>query len=174
MSGFIEWLEKLNAEDAKVRAVLRRSLAFDPGAFVPAYPYVEPFLKGEDNSWRRETFYLVAGLWATHWREGRSGTPMSFGRASAAYQSASGSTSTEHRFINLLDADRDQLPYRLRQMTALLKEQAIDFDDLLKGLLYWNDDQKRTQNAWARDFYRNLENGTKTRNETTLNEEVSR
>jgi CRISPR system Cascade subunit CasB len=54
----------------------------------------------------------------------------------------------------MLDADSDQLPHRLRQMIALLKKQAIDFDNLLKGLLYWNDDQKRTQNAWARDFYR--------------------
>ena len=65
-------------------------------------------------------------------------------------------SSTEKRFVTLLDADSDQLPNRLRQMIALLKEQAIDFDALLKGLLYWNDDQKRTQNAWARDFYRNM------------------
>jgi CRISPR system Cascade subunit CasB len=41
-------------------------------------------------------------------------------------------------------------------MVALLKEQPIDFDALLSGLLYWNDDQKRTQNSWARDFYRNM------------------
>jgi len=154
MSGFIEWLESLNEKDTKVRAVLRRSLAFDPGAFVPAYPYVEPFLKGEDNPWRREIFYLVAGIWAAHWREGRNGTPLSIGKACAAYQAASGSSSTERRFINLLDADRDQLSHRLRQIVALLKEQVIDFDALLKGLLYWNDDQKSTQNGWARDFYR--------------------
>lgn len=136
--------------------MLRRSLAFDPGRFVPAYPYVEPFVKDEDNSWRREMFYLVAGLWAAHWLEGQRGQPMSLGKACAEYQTASGSTSTERRFITLLDADYDQLPHRLRQMIALLKEQAIDFDALLKGLLYWNDDQKRTQNAWARDFYRNM------------------
>lgn len=156
MSGFIEWLEGLNKKDTKVRATLRRSLAFDPGQFVPAYPYVEPFLKGEDNPWRREMLYLVAGLWAAHYREGQRGQPIPIGKACAAYQAESGSTSTERRFINLLDADRDQLPHRLRQMVALLKEQVIDFDALLTGLLYWNDDQKRTQNAWARDFYRNM------------------
>ncbi len=160
MSGFIEWLEGLNEKDTKVRAVLRRSLAFDPGTFVPAYPYVEPFLKREDNPWRREMLYLVASLWAAHWREGRNGTPLSIGKACAAYQAESGSTNTERRFINLLDADRDQLPYRLRQMTALLKDYALDFDALLKALLYWNDDQKRTQNAWARDFYRTLSHET--------------
>jgi CRISPR system Cascade subunit CasB len=153
MSGFIEWLESLNVKDTKVRAVLRRSLAFDPGGYVPAYPYVEPFVKDEDNAWRREMLYLVAGLWAEHWREGQRGYPMSLGKACAAHQAASGSTSTERRFTTLLDADSDQMPHRLRQMMALLKEYPIDFDDLLKGLLYWNDDRKRTQNAWARDFY---------------------
>lgn len=156
MSGFIGRLEDLNAKDTKVRAVLRRSLAFDPGTFAPAYPYVEPFVKDEDNSWRRKMLYLVAGLWAAHWREGQTGQPMSLGKACAVYQAASGSTSTERRFINLLDADSDQLPHRLRQMIALLKEHAIDFDALLNGLVFWNDDQKRTQNVWARDFYRNM------------------
>lgn len=160
MKNFIEWLEDLNARDAKARAALRRSLAFNPGMFVPAYPYVEPFLKGEDRPWHRNAFYLAAGLWALHWREGRTGTPMSIGKACAAHQTASGSTNTERRFVNLLDADTDQLPHRLRQMIALLKEHSIDFDNLLNGILYWNDDQKRTQNAWARDFYRNLKHET--------------
>lgn len=154
MSGFIEWLEKLNETDTKVRAVLRRSLSFAPGRFVPAYPYVEPFIKDEDKPWRRETYYLVAGLWATHWQKGQRGQPMSLGKACAVYQETSGSTSTERRFIALLDSDSEQLPHRLRQMIGLLKEQAIDFDDLLKGLMFWNDDQRRTQNKWARDFYR--------------------
>lgn len=172
MNGFIGWLEDLNAKDTKVRAVLRRSLAFDPGTFVPAYPYVEPFLNGEDNHWRRTTLYLVAGLWAAHWREGQRGEPISLGKACAVHQATTGSTSTERRFINLLDADPDQLPNRLRQMIALLKEQAIDFDELLKGLLYWNDDQKRTQNAWARDYYRylNHETATEHQNEKEISE----
>lgn len=153
MSGFIKWLESVSENDARARAVLRRSLAFDPGEYVPAYPYVEPFVKNEENSWRREMHYLVAGVWAAHWREGRSGTPMSVGEACAAYQTATGSTSTERRFISLLDADRDQLPHRLRQIIALLKGHPIDFEALLKGLLYWNDDQRCTQISWARDFY---------------------
>lgn len=169
MSRFIEWLEGLNKKDTKVRAVLRRSLAFDPGAFVPAYPYVEPFVKNESNSWRREMHYLVAGLWAAHWREGRPDSRMTIGKACAAHQAISGSTSTEHRFITLLDSDGDQLPHHLRQMISLLKDHPIDFDALLTDLLFWNDDRKRTQNAWARDFYRNLEDDTKT--EPTTQEE---
>lgn len=166
MSGFIEWLEKLNEKDTKARAVLRRSLAFDSGTYVPAFPYVEPFKKDDDNPWRREMFYLVAGLWAMHWRESRTGPPMPIGEACAIFDKERRSksspddqrkmTSTEKRFITLLDADTDQLPYRLRQMIALLKEHNVDFEALLTGLLYWQNDQKRTQQAWAREYYRHL------------------
>lgn len=154
---FIDWLTDLSEKDTKVRAVLRRSLAFDPGKFAPAYPYVEPFVNDEDSSWRRNMHYLVAGLWALHWREGQTGQQMPIGKACAAYRTISGSQSAERRFISLLDADSDQLPYRLRQMTALLKDQPLDYEALLKGLLNWPDDQKQTQNAWARQFYRDLD-----------------
>lgn len=152
MSALVDWLEDLNARDTRVRAVLRQSLAFEPGAFPAAYPYVEPFVGNSQSNWRRRMLYLTAGLWASHWRQDRT-APVSLARAAAAHQARTGSTNTERRFINLLDADSDQLPHRLRQMVSLLKDQSIDFDALLGGLLYWNDDQKRTQNRWARDYY---------------------
>ena len=56
-------------------------------------------------------------------------------------------------------------------MIALLKDYPLDFEDLLTGLLYWNDDRKRTQNAWARDFYRNMKDETEL--EPTAKEEQS-
>jgi CRISPR system Cascade subunit CasB len=155
MSGFIAWLEDLNAKDTKARAVLKRSLSFEPGTFPAAYPYVEPFVKDSGDGWNREVHYLVAALWAMHWREGRCGNAMTIGEACATYSRLSGSSSIERRFISLLDADRDQLPYRLRQMVAVLKDQPIDFDALLKDLKFWNDEKKGKQNCWARDFYRN-------------------
>jgi len=166
MSGLIAWLEQLNETDSKARAMLRRSLAFDPGQHIPAFPYVEPFLKGEETGWRRDMHYLVAALWAAHWREGRVGAALPLARACAAHQIKSASASTERRFISLLDADREQLPHRLRQMVALLGEQPIDFEALLNDLLQWNRDDKRTQNAWARDFYRALAPASQTQPDT--------
>lgn len=154
MPELIDWLEGLNAKDTKVRAVLRRSLAFAPGEYPPAFPYVEAFVSDADSSWRRSMLYLVAGLWALNWNAGHGGQPVSLGRACADYKATSGSESVESRFINLLDANSHQLPYRLRQMVALLKDYAIDFKGLLRGLFLWNDERKRTQNALARDFYR--------------------
>jgi len=184
MSEFIEWLEEISEKDSRVRAVLRRSLAFAPGCFPPAYPYVEPFLKNEENTWRREMFYLVAGLWALHRLEGRMGARMPLGTACADFDSEKRKklsrddrrklTSTEQRFIALLDADREQLPYRLRQMVSLLKDFNLDFEALLwdsetkTGLLNWNDEQKHTQNRWARDFYRKIGSNNKANN---INEE---
>lgn len=178
MSSFIERLEKMSEGNTRVRAVLRRSLALDPGLFPAAYPYVEPFVRAEDSEWKREMFYLVAGLWAAHWREGRTEDPIPIGKACGLFDKETRkktgqddlrkTTSTEKRFVTLLDADRDQLPYRLRQMVALLKDQSIDFDDLLQRLLYWNDDKKGSQNIWARDFYRTLNNEKIT--ETEINE----
>ncbi|MCA9474153.1 MAG: type I-E CRISPR-associated protein Cse2/CasB, partial [Nitrospira sp.] len=162
--------EGLNEKDTKVRAVLRRSLAFDPGQYVPAYPYVEPFVRDEGNSWWRQVHYLVAGLWAAHWQEGRAGEPLRIGQACQdLFIAKDKSPSIERRFIALLDADQDQLPYRMRQMVALLNVYPINFDALLTSLLYWNDDRKRTQNAWARDFYRNIQADTET--EPTIQEE---
>lgn len=156
MNEFVSWLEKLNESDTRVRAVLRRSLTFEPGQYPPAYPFVEPFVRDNDSSWKREMLYLVAGLWAMHWREERSGQVMPIGKACATHQAVSGSTSTENRFLTLLDSDADQLPHRLRQMMALLKDYSIDFPVLLQDLINWNDERKRTQQAWARDFYRSL------------------
>ena len=170
MSGFIKWLEDMNRKESRVRAVLRRSLSFPPGEHPPAFPYVEPFLKREADDWRRQMYYLVAGLWAMHWREGRVGAIRTIGVACAVHQLESKSKSTEQRFIALLDADWDQLPYRLRQMLALLKDQAINFDALLSDLIFWNSVGRVIQQRWARDFYWKLEPGL--HNETTT-EEVS-
>lgn len=154
MSVFIDWLEDLGARESRVRAVLRRSLSFEPGKFPSAYPYVEPFVKNVTNEWRRSMYYLTAGVWAAHWRTGRSEQPMTIGQTCAAHQAASGSMSTERRFIALLDADTDQLPHRLRQLVALLKDYPLDFGSILTGLLSWTEEGKPTQNQWARDFYR--------------------
>ena len=97
----------------------------------------------------------MAGLWAQHRGDGNP-EGRSLGAACAAYAtSKKGSDSPERRFITLLDADRDQLPHRIRQMLALLKGFALDWDGLLRDLLGWTIPEKPVQNRWARDFYRN-------------------
>ena len=170
MSGFIKWLEDQNVRDTKVKAILRRSSAFAPGTFMQAYPYVEPFVKGV-SEWHRAVHYLVAALWAIHCREGRDTGALSIGEACADYFDRIKSKSIERRFISLLDADIDQLPHRLRQMVVILKDYQIDFDAVLEGLKYWENERKLTQNQWARDFYRFIDQ--EERNESNLSGETT-
>lgn len=179
MSAYLDWLEEINERDSRVRAVLRRSLAFDPGTFPAAYPYVEPFMPEDASVWRRQVHYLVAALWASHWKANREGAGVPIATAIARHAMAhhtreqlnSRASSTERRFIALLDADTDELPYRLRQMVALLKEQRVDFDALLNDLLRWQFSGKRTQNQWARQFYRTLNKDTDLPQEPETEEE---
>lgn len=154
MSTFIEMLEEMAKKESKVRAVLKRSLAFEPGAYPPAFPYVELRLGNDDGNWKRTVYYLVAGLWAQHFREG-CGVGQNFPVVCGAfYEAKEKSPSIEKRFIALLDADEGQLAYRLRQMVTLLKEHTIDFDSLLKELISWNHQDKFVQIRWAKAFYR--------------------
>lgn len=171
MSTLIEWLESLNKKDSRAKAVLKHSLAFEPGMHFPAFPYVEPFLQGEVTQWRRNVHYLVAGLWAAYRTEEGNGS-LSLGQALALLPPEKKTSSLENRFIALLDADEDQLPYRLRQLVALLKETPLDFDKLLKDLLYWHVDSKYTQRRWAQEYYRSINTEKTEENPQIASEEI--
>ncbi|ADI15419.1 type I-E CRISPR-associated protein Cse2/CasB [Truepera radiovictrix] len=175
-----------NAESADL-ARLRRGVA-EPGAQV--VPLVEVFVarlqKDYDNAWERQMLYLVAGLWAgtvssselEQFRDAvddegleggadpqpTEGYRRALGHAIAQlYLARSQSPSIEQRFVALLDADREQLPYRLRQMVQLLKgDEAIriHWGALLRDLLAWNREGKPVQQTWARAFYRTVANAT--------------
>lgn len=73
------------------------------------------------------------------------------------------SDSIELRFIALLAADGDELPYYLRQIVSLLAadEHGIDYAELLQDLIWWlkshsPESRDRIRQKWARDFYRQL------------------
>jgi CRISPR system Cascade subunit CasB len=63
----------------------------------------------------------------------------------------------DKRFEVLLDADRGQLPYRLRQAVKFLKsgEQKIgvNWEQLLKDLLQWQHPSRFIQKQWAREYF---------------------
>ena len=155
MSTLIEQLEEMAKKDTRVRAVLKRSLSFDPGTYPPVFAYVEPRVHQEENHWRRTIYYLVAGLWALNSQDNpgyRQSLPSACGML---YISNDKAPSIEKRFIALLDADEGQLSYRLRQMVALLKDFSINFDELLNDLVSWNHPEKFIQVKWAKTFYHN-------------------
>ena len=131
-----------DSEDRAMLAQLRGSMA--EGREALAYPFVARYFGQE----RREAdLILVAQLFALHPSPGTQ----SLARALRVPLEASGSV--ELRFRALLDADREDLPVHLRHAVSLAKahDQAIDYQDLLDTIRWWNGPHKRR--AWARDFW---------------------
>lgn len=143
--------ERLGAS-GRPRATLRRSLSFPPGTWPEAFPYVEPFVATAER-WTRQAAYLVAGLYAISGTQSGSG---SLGAAAFRLRTRTDSGSVETRFLALLDADEEQLPYRLRQMITLMASADIapDWAILFKDLTNWNRLSRYVQERWARDYYK--------------------
>ncbi|MNF31842.1 CRISPR-associated protein Cse2 [compost metagenome] len=160
--SFIAHLERLHERDRGALAVLRRSLGFAPGAYAPAYPYVERFVAAERHAQdaSRLALYLVAGLYAAHPRQAAKNLATSLGELMRQRDSAS----IEQRFIALLGADAENLANYLRQVISLLAagDQPLDYGVLLRDLSVWLnphiDPERRdaVRQRWARDFYRVL------------------
>ena len=151
---FFAALTRAAESDTRVVATLRRSLAEEPGAFAAAFPVVEPLLYGIGDRQRR-TAYLAAGLWALAQRR-TGGTPISLVEALRRTSTRSDSGGAERRLIGLLDADSDELVWRLRQAVQLVVAdgQALDWPRLLDDLLSWQHPQRWVQQRWAREFWR--------------------
>lgn len=156
VQAFVEHLANV-CEDRGARAILRRSAAFDPGEYVPAFPFVEPFLPEDTPESERRAFYLCAMLYALHGlhQESRS-LAKAFG---ALWRKNDQRPSLEKRFIALLEADADGLAEHLRQIVTLLKDEPFDHAALLADLRelmkpYATERQNRIRARWAKDFYR--------------------
>jgi CRISPR system Cascade subunit CasB len=154
--SFVTHLRSLAERDRGALAVLRRALAFPPGRFPGAFPFVEPFTTGE-SAWSREAYYLAATLFALHPHH-TDDSRASLGRVLSTLVARRGSASLETRFVALLDADEDQLAERLRYAMSLLASEDIpvNYARLLDDLRFWRGDERRVQIRWAQDFYRDL------------------
>lgn len=166
---FVVHLDKLNPNknptaNRKALAELRRSLSFDLGTHIPAYPYVEPFVEYIDSGWKHDMYYLVAGLYATY--PDASVQPGDFGKAMADLARERDSESLERRFLAMLAAeDRGQLAYHLRQLVSLLKAESIslNYARLLRDLWAWRHPDRYVQRRWAQSYYRTPRSDTETK-----------
>jgi CRISPR system Cascade subunit CasB len=158
------FIERLWGLERAELAELRRSLAFNPGTHPPTYRTIENFAMHAKSRLENDAYYLVAGLFALNERPNPDRPaptfekPRNLGQSIAElYVARQKTRSVEDRFIALLDADAEQLPYRLRQMVALLRDAAvIDWQTLLNDLRFWNLEDKKVQRRWAQSFYRHV------------------
>jgi len=162
-ADFFEQLLNNAKKDTAVVASLRRSAAYAPGLYPPVFRYVEPYIHNL-SEWRRTATYLAAAYWALAIRMGRDGDKdntmveaHSLPKALRVLHARSADTSKtiESRFQALLDADTDELQWRLRHLTSQLSAAgiAIDWPSLLKDLRDWSNPQRRVQVHWARQFW---------------------
>jgi CRISPR system Cascade subunit CasB len=114
------------------------------------------------EEWDQWRFFLVAGLVAidpadhcedreTHGEDGETSS-----LAEALHKLAeSHSSAIELRFMRLLDADRDDLPFLLRQAAHLLAGAGVHWDaaQLLADLRWWGHPRRHVQRRWARTFW---------------------
>jgi CRISPR system Cascade subunit CasB len=141
--------------DTAVVAVLRRSASYEPGFYPPAFPSIEPYVRGLGD-WERKATYLTAACWA-HARRRERGQGLTIAAAARTLRNhqAMGSKNIEQRFTALLDADSDELEWRLRHLTTQLTAAAIpiDWPAVLKDLWAWNSQTRHVQIKWAREFW---------------------
>ena len=152
---FFETLEKRSESDTSVVGTLRRSLMFEPGTDARTFPLIESWTHGLNNpDDHRGTVYLAAGLWAQVVRQGQ-GKPVPFPQAMVSVRRRTKSDSIEKRFTTLLDADADELRWRLRFALTLIASQniALNWPQLLNDMLQWHYSHRPVQTRWARIFW---------------------
>jgi CRISPR system Cascade subunit CasB len=98
---------------------------------------------------------LAAGLFA--WVKGvcpQSGN-VNFGRAFGSGLTEDGKAQREKRFIDLLDTDSEELPYKLRQAITLIAGDSVGLDwvKFILDLIHWDHPERWVQKAWARGFW---------------------
>ncbi|HMQ32556.1 MAG TPA: type I-E CRISPR-associated protein Cse2/CasB [Chloroflexaceae bacterium] len=149
IAAFVAALERL---DAAGRARLKRNAGRALGqardvqrVFFQAVPFDVPERQHED-------YFLVATLYPM---AGPRTGGATLGATMRQVRRGRVSASLDRRFQTLLDSDREQLPFRLRQAVRLAAatDQAIDWAQLLGDLLAWEHPDRYVQLRWARDYY---------------------
>jgi len=153
----VTFLEKLRKrEDRAALAKLRRGLGKRMGT-PEMYPYVVGFLP--EARAKQEIYFLIAALFASHpepanWAD-------SMGVVFKKIQGQEPTDSIEKRFLRLLEADREDVGFHLKQAVSLAKAKgvSVNFHRLMFDLLNWNNEDRFVQLAWAKDYWiRNKDN----------------
>jgi CRISPR system Cascade subunit CasB len=156
---FIEALVVLYEQEDRVElAALRRGLSNPPGETMEMYPYVAPFTQGLTRK-QEDAYYLIAALFGLYpgesWTSSESRLRTNLGASLRWFTNESSSESIERRFVALLNAHTDDLSEHLRQTISLLKSKDIpvDWRQLLRDVINWEDDDRFVQRNWSKAFW---------------------
>lgn len=148
IARFISRLERL---DASGRARLKRSVGRPPGEAREALGLFYSLLPPGVPEPQEADYFLLATLYPLADGAGQ-------GDLGAALRRARGSANAkglDRRITSLLDADREQLPFRLRQAVQYLRSRRVrvNWPALLQDILLWTHPERTVQRRWARSYF---------------------
>jgi CRISPR system Cascade subunit CasB len=153
--NFIRYLKSLEKrQDRAGLARLRRGLGKPPKTAMEMFPYLGQFLSHDSKPRYENAVFIVAALFAYY-----PGAQSNVGNLGASLRKMKDdSDSIEKRFVALLNAEAEDLPYYLRQIIGLLKskEIAVNWERLFKDVQNWNSDKRIVQQKWAEQFWGNF------------------
>lgn len=104
-----------------------------------------------------DTYLLVAALFAMNPSTQHDSSLGSLGQSLRRHRRdlSAGAESLDRRVTALLDADRDDLPYRLRQVMQQLStsNHSANYYRLLEDLLRWDHPKRTVQRQWAKHYW---------------------
>ena len=167
MGRFISFLHRQNDATGRANlAELRRSAA-DPLNDFRSIWILGDYLP-DSNGWPFDAYRLVATLFAIHKQKFSEKEIAAFNskekqRSLGASlrklreQLQVGQESLDKRFAALLNTPQEDLAVPLRGFIQRLanaeKSIPLDYFQLLKDLLFWNNQDKNTQRQWAKDYW---------------------
>jgi CRISPR system Cascade subunit CasB len=155
--AFIAALDQLDAGGrARLKRNAGRTLAEAHDGhrvFFQALPY-------DIHERAHEDYFLIATLFplvAHRHQAGSLGTSLRQVRHLRGGAHDGRTNSLDRRVQALLDSDREQLPFRLRQAVRLIAAErehvALDWARLLRDVRSWEHPERRVQLRWARDYF---------------------
>jgi len=144
---FLEKLTRLDAADkAKLKRDAGRTIAEAKciGLFYRLLPY--GLVAAQE-----ESYFLTATLFPL----ADSGGSSNLGASLRLARDSKNTKGLDRRIEILLDADKTQLPFRLRQAVRFLKSKCVpvNWQRLLEDLLSWNRPSRIVQKQWARAYF---------------------
>lgn len=150
-SRITRFVERLNALDPGNRARLKRHAGKTLDEAPKVLTLFYRLLPESVEPYHEAPFFLVATLFplAVATEKGN------LGDALRALRNDDNAAGLDRRFEILLDADAQQLPYRLRQMVRMLAAQGypVPWAQLLADLTVWEHPARPVQRAWARRYF---------------------
>ena len=155
-TGFIARLEKLDAGD---RAKLKRNAGKTIAEAHEVMGFFYGLLPPGVSQYHEEVYFLLATLFPL----AASGGKGDFGNHLRVAQNSQNSKGLDRRVEVLLDADLNQLHFRLRQAVHFLQSCRVHVNwvQLLEDLLQWSHPDRFVQQRWARSYFGTLSDNQK-------------